>query len=61
MKIHKTYDYDQFADLDGNRDLNQANLNKIIESMRKKYYSIPIIVNKNMQVIDGQHRREACR
>jgi len=61
MKIKKTYDYDEFGDLDGNRKINQSNLNKIMESMRKKYYSIPIIVNKKMQVIDGQHRLEACR
>ncbi len=61
MKINKTYNYDKFGDLDGNRKLNQSNLNWIIESMRKKYNPIPIIVNKKMQVIDGQHRLEACR
>ena len=59
-KILSTYEYDKFKKIKGNRKINFKNLGKIINSMSKKQLVIPILVNENFEVIDGQHRLQAC-
>lgn len=61
--ILKTNDYSIFRKHSCNRDLNQENLNKIRNSINfKNMLSYrPIIVNKLMEVIDGQHRLEIAK
>lgn len=58
MKIESTKNYAQFKTIGGNRKLSQPHLahlgNSIAEKNMLEYY--PIIVNENMEVIDGQHR-----
>ena len=54
--IYKTNDYSQFKFLLGNRTINKANLMRIKKSMINKHLICPIIVNKNREIIDGQHR-----
>jgi len=56
LVVDVTYDYNIFIRHDGNRVINQANLSRLIKSMNKKTLINPIIVNENMQVIDGEHR-----
>jgi hypothetical protein len=63
-KIHYTSDYGQFHFLRGNRDLNEAKINKIIKSVNEglnffKY--CPILVNEDFYIIDGQHRFVCCK
>jgi hypothetical protein len=63
-KINWTSDYSQFHFLQGNRDLNETKLNKIIKSVNEglnffKY--CPILVNEGYYIIDGQHRFMACK
>lgn len=60
IEIYKTNNYEIFKRLKGNRDITNkriAIIKKSIESIG--YISNPIIVNQNMEVIDGQGRLEA--
>lgn len=59
--VMKTKDYDVFSFIDGNRRLNARNYNKLLNSMREEQLIIPIIVNENYAIIDGQHRFSACK
>lgn len=59
--VQTTKDYNQFKVLEDNRDLNQLHLERLKGSMQEVYLFNPIIVNENLEVIDGQHRLEACR
>lgn len=56
-----TRDYNLFTFLRGNRNIDTANLEKIKESMQEEQLLIPIIVNQNMEIIDGQHRFTAAK
>lgn len=56
-----TRDYNLFTFLRGNRAIDAPNLEKIKESMKEEQLLIPIIVNQNMQIIDGQHRFTAAK
>lgn len=56
MRIEKTTDYKRFALLGGNRVVSRAHVKHIKNSMLEKTIPVPIIVNQNLQIIDGQHR-----
>lgn len=63
-KIQYTKEYGFFHFLKGNRDLNEAKIEKIVKSVKSglnffKY--CPILVNEDHFIIDGQHRFWACR
>ena len=60
-KVYSTFDYDQFTILNGNRMVHPGHLHRLKKSFEEKQLLIPIIVNENNQVIDGQHRLEVCR
>lgn len=59
--ICESYDYEKFITINGNRVLNARNLQKIKDSISKTYLIAPICVNKEWQIIDGQHRYEAAK
>lgn len=59
IKIYYTKDYSIFKNIVGNRLLNEGKIKRIIADIEDgldmlRYY--PILVDKNMRVIDGQHR-----
>jgi hypothetical protein len=58
--IQSTTDYEQFKFLEKNRPIYPKYL---IESIKEKNMlkSFPIIVDKNMNIIDGQHRLKAAQ
>jgi ParB-like chromosome segregation protein Spo0J len=60
MKTHfylgETKQYTKFNILDHNRELNNTNLKKIEESILEKGLQVPIIIDENYNIIDGQHR-----
>ncbi len=56
-----TEDYSIFGTLDGNRNINVPNLRALKRSIEKEHLQIPIIVNEKLQIIDGQHRFNACK
>jgi len=60
-QIFITRDYSLFKKLKGNRNLNKLNLKKITRSIEKVHIPIPIVVNENYEIIDGQHRLEVCK
>lgn len=59
--ILTTKDYSIFKRLKGNRGLNEINVKRIADSMTESYLFTVVIVNEFMEVIDGQHRIEACK
>lgn len=60
--VYRTDDYTLFNTLQGNRDVLIGRVNKIIKSIKTSGYIFnPIIVNENMEVIDGQGRLEALK
>jgi hypothetical protein len=61
-KIMKTKDYSIFKKMLGNREIIPGNLKNIINSIQSKNMLEfrPIIVDKDMNVIDGQHRLRAA-
>lgn len=56
-------DYDKFNLLEYNRNLDRIQINKLKESISKHGYlqSNPIIVDEDMNIVDGQHRFMACK
>ena len=60
--VYETTDYEQFGKLKGNRNINEAQVIGIRNSIEKiGYQPVPILVNERLEVIDGQHRLEAAR
>ena len=59
--ILKTTDYNMFKKIKGNRIVNKSNLNAIITSMEQQQLVSPIMINEKFEIIDGQHRFEACK
>lgn len=55
-KIYMSTDYNLLKNLKGNREINPTNYNKLSRSMKEKALAIPICVNENFEIIDGQHR-----
>jgi hypothetical protein len=54
-------DYSKFKLLQGNRSVDPAHIQELINSMKEDYLQMPIHVNEKFQVIDGQHRLEVCQ
>lgn len=61
--IHESYNYNVFSKIDFNRSICKKNLEKLIELNKKKdrFHLFPIVVDTNHNIIDGQHRFEACK
>lgn len=59
--VKTTGDLHQFRNIKGNRQLNESNVSAISAQIQHRGQMIPIIVNSKFEVIDGQHRLEACK
>lgn len=60
--IQSTTDYDKFKlPMVGNRAVVDANVKKLVQSMSEKQLASIAVVNRNNEIIDGQHRYRACR
>lgn len=60
--VFTTRDYSIFKRLVGNRDIPESRISKIVDSIQKiGWVRNPIIVNENMEVIDGQGRLTALQ
>jgi len=59
--VRETKDYNQFRLIVGNRELKEQNIKSVTNQIAHRGQTTPIIVNERYQVIDGQHRLEACR
>lgn len=62
ISVLLTSDYKIFKSITSNREVDSKHIKKLVESIGKKnlLYIRPLLVNENMEVIDGQHRLEAC-
>lgn len=57
-----TDEYDMFELMDANRSIDLSHVRTLKDSMKEHGVLInPILVNNDMQVVDGQNRLEACR
>jgi hypothetical protein len=63
-RLQETRDYEQFQYLNNNREVNRGH----VEALKKAFEEYgnltkvqPVLVNERMQIIDGQHRFEACK
>lgn len=65
MPVYETTDYSIFKMSDGenNRTIKEYGVKPLMRNIKTEgyHYYEPIIVNENMEVIDGQHRLEACK
>ena len=59
-QILKTYDYEIFKRMKGNRVVNNSHVKNLVKSMQEKYLPQPLTVNEDMEIIDGQHRFAAA-
>ena len=57
----ETKNYSIFKFLNGNRDVEQPHLKRLIISMSEMYLLSIIIVNEHFEIIDGQHRFTAAK
>lgn len=61
--VQKTTDYGQFKYIESNRTVNKNHVQHLIQSFENNpdlVQTRPILVNEDMEVIDGQHRLQAC-
>lgn len=61
FKTYETKNYDMFEFLDTNREPNQRTIKKLVKSIKEIGVQIPIIVNQDKYIVDGQHRFWALR
>lgn len=64
QNIQQTEDYHLFKRIKGNRPIKSSHVNRLFNSISHNpdlIKSNPIIVNKDMEIIDGQHRLEAIK
>lgn len=63
MEIYESYEYDQFKFINFNRSICKKNLTKLVSLNEEKnrFHLFPIVVDEEFNIIDGQHRFEACK
>lgn len=63
MEVKQTTDYALFKDVSSNRDVDQRHVRNLAAAIQRKdlLHVNPILVNKRMEVLDGQHRLAAAR
>jgi len=63
VRTHTTSDYTIFRKLSKNREVRPKHVRRMAASLAlaNKMDTDPVVVTKDMRVIDGQHRLEACK
>ena len=62
IRIYETREYSIFKTLRGNRVIDDNRVGSIIESINEVgLMHAPVVVNEKFELIDGQHRVEACK
>ena len=59
--LGETKNYDRFNFIESNREISDSNVNKIEKSILSIGLQVPIVVNSNYEIIEGQHRFIALR
>lgn len=63
INVLQTKNYSKFSYIPGNRAISKGHVQELMLSFQKNPALIalrPILVNEKLQVIDGQHRLQAC-
>ena len=60
-EVMKTNKYDMFSFITGNRPVRVRHLKNIRDSIAIKQLPVPIVVDDEYRICDGQHRFEACK
>ena len=61
-EVYETNNYDIFKRIVGNRSVEQKRVDELISSMKTNGWKFgPILVNKNLEVLNGQHRVRAAK
>lgn len=61
--VQKTNDYGLFKYIESNRTISKPHVQHLIQSFENNPHLVqtrPILVNEKMEIIDGQHRLQAC-
>jgi hypothetical protein len=61
FEIFETTDYDMFQYINGNRDVKESHVKHLMKSFEERFLISPISINDRFEILDGQHRVEACR
>lgn len=59
--LGETKNYNRFNFIESNREINDNNVKKIEKSILEIGLQVPIVVNDNYEIIEGQHRFIALR
>lgn len=60
FKVYETYDYQLFSFIRTNRVIDESRVKKIADEIKTEGLLFsPIIVNENLEIIEGQHRAKA--
>ena len=54
-------DYEKFSILEQNRVVNDNHVSELVVSIQNSGQLTPIIINEKFEIIDGQHRFDACK
>lgn len=60
-KIYTTFDYSKFNQLSYNREVNNIHVKQLAVDIEKNGLILPLTVDRDFNIIDGQHRFLACR
>lgn len=60
-QLNWTRDYDQFDVFSFNREVDFSRVEKIKKAIEENGFLVPILVNQDNLVVDGQHRLEAAK
>ena len=62
-EVIETNNYEKFSYIGGNRPVrvNKAHFKNLKDSISIKQIPVPIVVNENYEICDGQNRFEACK
>jgi len=63
IEMNQTTDYDKFKFLELNRNICKSHVENLIKlnKERNRFHLFPIVVDEDMNIIDGQHRYTACK
>ena len=59
--VYETTDYDSFSFVEGNRNTTKKHIGDLVGSFSEKQMAVPIVVDKDYKIYDGQNRFEALK
>ena len=60
-EVMYSQDYDKFSILEQNRVVSDNHVSELVVSIQNSGQLTPIIINEKFEIIDGQHRFDACK